>query len=203
MIPLLAVLASMARGALLPVTTRTYTAGTAATETVPAGATQCVITADGGGAAGGRDSFDIGGGGGGGSRVVKTIDVIPGDTFIYTVAALKAGRSSNGIGANGNASTVTGTVAGGSVNISAGGGLGGSDSGLDGDGGTATGGDVNTPGNAGWGSHGGNGAGGGLGGNPDAGSFSNGSPIGGGGGGTVSTTSGSGARGEIKFEYFG
>src|SRR6185369_4626593 len=57
--------------AFTPVT-HTYTSGTGSTETVPAGATSCVITVHGGGGGGGMKLSATGGGGGGGSRVIKT-----------------------------------------------------------------------------------------------------------------------------------
>lgn len=189
--------------AFTPVT-NTYTSGTAATENVPAGATQVVITADGGGGAGGRSAVLGGGGGGGGSRAVKTIAVTTGNTFTYTVAAAVAGRSTNGKGTDGEISLVDGTVAGGTVNIDAGGGAGASLN-ASGAAGTASGGDTNTDGIAGDAAlgidgdgNGGTGAGGGAGGIAPEGA---GSAIGGGGAGSTSGTSGAGARGEISFAY--
>ena len=107
--------------------TRTYTTGTLATETVPAGASLCTITVDGAGGAGGRDAID-GWGGGGSGRAVGPLAVAGGNTMTYTIAPAVGGRSTNGTGTNGTASTVTGTVAGGSVNMSAGGGAGVSES---------------------------------------------------------------------------
>lgn len=179
--------------------TNTYTSGIAATETVPIGATSLTTTVDGGGGPGGRDAFNVDpGGGGGGSRSVKTIAVVGGNTLTYTVGALKAGRTTNGAAPAGNASTVSGTVSGGAVNITANGGDGGGIIGVAGLGGIATGGDVNTPGMDASGDIGGDGAGGGTGGD---GAFRNGTAIGGGGAGVTSGTSGSGARGEVKFAY--
>ena len=171
---------------------RSYTTGTGATETVPAGASMVKMTVDAGGAAGAFDNISYEpGGGGGGSRAVKSIAVIPGDTLTYTVGAIRAGRSSYGIGGNGNPSSVSGTVSGGTVAMTAGGGLGGRLAGLGGFGGTASGGDVNSIGSQGGAPEGGASASGAAGGNPP----------GGGGAGVIVLTSGAGARGEIKFEY--
>lgn len=178
---------------------RTYASGTAATETVPTGATSVIIEVWAGGGAGGRDSANVGGGGGGGSYSKKTIAVVGGNTLTYSVAASVAGRSTDGLGNTGNQSTVSGTVAGGSVSITALGGSGGDILTTAGSGGTASGGDVNTAGSNGVLATGGNGAspGGGSGG----GSGSAGSPPGGGGGGVLSGTSGAGSRGQIQFTY--
>lgn len=193
------------KGGFTPVT-NTYTSGTGATETVPSGATSVTITVDGGGGAGGYNSSTLGGGGGGGSRSVRTIAVVGGNTFTYTVAAAVTGRGTAGTGTSGNASSVSGTVSGGSVSMTANGGGGGTTT-TGGSGGTATGGTTNTSGSAGTsggtGGVGGNGAGGGTGG--DWTISINGSPPGGGGGGSGvdagSVTSGSGARGQISFAY--
>lgn len=184
--------------------TRTYTSGTGATETVPTGATQVVITVDGGGGAGGYNATTQGGGGGGGSQAVKTIAVVGGNTFTYTVGNAVLGRTTQGTGSTGQASTVSGTVSGGSVSINAGAGFGGSF--IAGNlGGTATGGDTNTDGNPGDdgvdGGQGGSSASGAAGGFPaEAGA----SPGGGGGGSGLDVgelRSGAGARGQISFSY--
>ena len=171
---------------------RTYTAGTGLTETVPAGASLVKMTVDAGGGAGAFDdvSFEPGGGGGG-SRGVKTIAVIPGNVLTFTVAALKPGRSSYGIGGAGNTSSVSGTVSGGAVAVTAGGGGGGRLAGLGGAAGSASGGNVNIIGSPGDAPAGGASA---------AGAAPGNSP-GGGGDGVIVLTSGAGARGEIKFEY--
>lgn len=193
---LLAAVAAMASSGG-PVT-RTYTVGSGASEVVPAGVSQVKITVDGPGGAGGRDrlGFDPGGGGGG-ARCVKTIAVVPGDSMTFTAAQAVAGRSSDGDGATGLASTVTGTVSGGAINLSAGAGEGGH-RGLSGSGGIATGGDTNTPGQDGFAPDGGNGASGAAGGT--AGTPAGTAPSGG-GLGKVSGTSGPGARGQVMFEY--
>lgn len=178
---------------------RTYTVGTAATETVPTGASMVKMTADAGGGAGAFDPLRLEPtGGGGGGRVVKTIAVIPGDSLIYTVAAARPGRSTQGNGADGLASSVSGTVSGGTVAMAAGGGKGGPLPSIAGFGGSAAGGDVNTIG--------------GPGGTPDGGASAAGAPggaglgaagiaPGGGGAGAETGASGAGARGQIIFEY--
>jgi len=182
---------------------RIYTTGTAATETVPVGATSVRIRVYGGGAAGGRDNTDnVQQGGGGGGFCEKVIAVAGGNTFTFTVGALVAGRSTNGDGANGNLSSVSGTVAGGAVNMTANGGEGGRGFGgsKNGAGGTASGGDSNTNGGNGITPSGGSclgpggGAGGGL---PNA----DGVAPGGAGAAAVSGMSGDGARGQIEFSY--
>lgn len=178
---------------------RTYSSGSGLTETVPTGATSVIIEIWAGGGAGGRDAANVGGGGGGGSYSKKTISVIGGNTMTYSVAASVLGRSTDGLGNTGNQSTVTGTVAGGSVNMTALGGSGGDILTTAGSGGSASGGDINTSGGNGSLATGGTGAGpgGGIGG----GTGSAGNPLGGGGGGVLSGTSGAGARGQVQFTY--
>lgn len=178
--------------------TRSYTAGTGATETVPAAVSQVKITADGPGGAGARDQVDLGPwGGGGGGRCSKTIAVIPGDTFSFTIGDAVAGRSTDGNGATGSATTVTGAVSGGAVALSAGPGGGGRKI-VAGTGGAASGGTTNTAGQDGFEPDGGAGASGAAGG---TGAAPAGTAPGGGGLGKISGTSGPGARGQITFEY--
>ncbi|MFZ1688927.1 MAG: glycine-rich domain-containing protein, partial [Flavobacteriales bacterium] len=80
---------------------------------VPAGVTQIVVQAWGGGAAGGGSTnagtFNArgGAGGGGGAYVSKTLNVTPGSTLNVDVGALVAG-SSGANGGNGNPSTIIG-----------------------------------------------------------------------------------------------
>lgn len=190
--------------------TVTYTTGTAVTETVPGGKTSVVIKAWGGGGAGagavysGHWAFS-GGGGGGGGYSEKTISVAPGDTFTLTVADQVTGLV-NVNGPDGNASTVTGTVSGGSVNMSAGGGLGGQLVGTGGVGGTASGGDTNTSGSAGAANGGAGGAAGGSGGGSGGSANGGSGSVPGGGGGGVNAASyslpgGNGARGQVSFTY--
>jgi hypothetical protein len=174
-----------------PPVTNTYTSGTAATETVPTGASSCTITVDGAGGSGAFDDLTFQPGGGGGSaRSVKAIAVTGGNTFTYTVAPQVAGSTFTSTGTNGAASTVTGSPSGGSVNMSGGGGGGGHFS-AGGGGGTATGGDTNTSGSAGTVPTGGVAA---------SGAAASVAP-GGGGDGAVSGTSGVGARGQVVFAY--
>ena len=178
-----------------------YTAGTAATETVPSGASFCVIEVYGGGASGGQDSSGPGGGGGGGAYSKKTISVVGGNVFTYTVAqSVNSVHAGNHVGTNGQASTVSGTVAGGAVSINSNGVLaaqggfaaGNNDNG--GAGGVASGGDTNIAGGGGAQAGGGGQAAGPLGGNSD-------NPPGGGGSGGAGTTNNTGWYGRISFTY--
>jgi hypothetical protein len=198
-------LSSAASTGFTPVT-RTYNSGTAATETVPNGALSCVITVWGGGASGGVDiGATFGRGGGGGAKVVKTIAVIGGNTFTYTVGSGVLGRAAPGTGNNGNASTVTGTPSGGSINLTANGGTAGGNASTGGGGGTGSGGDTNTSGSSTTTSTGGDGGapGGGAGGAGGGGTNPGTAPGGGGSGGAGSDTnnSGAGAAGRITFAY--
>lgn len=170
--------------------TNIYTSGSSATETVPAGATQCVLTIWGGGASGGFSTGGgLGGGGGGGGKSTKTVSVSDGQTFTYSVGAAVAGRSSLGDGTNGNASSVTSAAP--SVSMTANGGAKGTGAagsdGTAGAGGTASGGTTNTSGSAGSGISGGAGGGG--------------DGIGNGGTGVASGTSGAGSVGTVQFVY--
>jgi len=176
---------------------RTYSTGAGATDTVPTGASSVIIEAWGGGASGEKDS--VGGpgtGGGGGSYCSRTIACIGGNTLTYTVAQSVAGASTNGPGTNGNLSSVTGTVSGGSVTMTA---NGGSSGGTGGFGGSATGGTVNTNGADALNEVGGAGAG--PGGGSGGGLNAAGNPLGGGGGGATAGSSGQGARGQVQFTY--
>ncbi len=104
-----------------------YTSGSG-TETVPLGATQCVITANGRGGDGQAGSgITPGTGGGGGGYFLKTVAVSGGQTFSYTV----------------NSTSVTVTSAAPVVNLLANSGQHGT---TGGGGGTASGGDTNTTG---------------------------------------------------------
>lgn len=182
--------------------TRTYTssAGTQ-TETVPAGATTCVIRVWGGGGAGGARAANVGGGGGGGGYVVKTVAVSGGQTFNYLVGPGRAGPTSAGGSLNGNQSTVT-TGTGPAVTLTGGGGGSGGTT-TAGGAGTASGGDTNTPGVAGTvtPANGGASGGGAPGGTGDGGSGT--APGGGGAGGNIAGfgMGGNGARGQVEFAY--
>lgn len=187
--------------------TVTYTTGTV-TETVPAGKTSVVIRVWGGGGAGGGAIYSgyfssSGGGGGGGAYSSKTIAVTAGDTFSVTVAAQVSGVKGSS-GPDGNASTVTGTVSGGSVAMTANGGAGGQLFGTGGAGGSASGGDTDTSGASG---SAGGGAGGAAGNGGSGGTANGGAGAvpGGGGGGVASSSAtlpgGTGARGQVSFTY--
>lgn len=151
---------------------------------VPEGATQVVITADGAGG-GGSDR-----GAGGGARSIKTIAIDPADwgaVILYTVGAHGIGEAVNvtgGVMTDGGNSTVTGTLAAGSIAMTAHGGHKGTNTA--GAGGTASGGDTNTSGSNGGGPDGGAGA---------SGADSNLTP---GGGGDLQTDGGDGS---VTFEW--
>lgn len=175
--------------------THTYTSGTGATETTPAGASFLTINAIGGGGSGQVRSAGAGQGGGGGGYCVSTsIAVTAGQTFTYTVGAGGAAVTSTNLGNVGSASTVTGT----GVSIAAGGGQAMTGSG--GPGGTASGGNTtNTAGQTGgtistnFGGNNGNGTGGGI---PGGGS-----PGGGSSGVGVGSSTLAGGNGQIQFIY--
>ena len=138
----------MMRGFFPPVT-RTYTSGVAATETVPAGATLVTVRTVGGGGSGAKDIPSGAGGGGSAAYSSIVIAVTGGNTFTYTVGTGGAGQAVDvTMGNNGVDSTVSGTVAGGTINLVAGKGFAGNVGLSAGPGGTASGGSTNTPGNA-------------------------------------------------------
>ena len=120
--------------------TRTHTSGRG-TETVPNGAVQVVITVQASGAVGFVDTgANLGYGGGAGSASVKTSAVHGGNTLAYVMGD----ASSTGANPAANA-TVSGTLAGGAVSITAVGGRSATGGGAA----TATGGDTNYTGPAG------------------------------------------------------
>jgi len=187
--------------------TNIYTTPGSFVETVPNGATMVTITVDGAGAGGGKSSaigvFDADGGGGGSRAVLTSRPVLPAEwnsTVAYVVGAGGAGgATSNALGANGGASTVSGTLNSTAIAINAGGGFGNTN------GGTASGGTTNANGGAGvvgntTSGTGGAGAGGGAGG-------AGGSVRGGGGGGAFAaggngtTNGGNGANGRVVFAW--
>lgn len=188
----------------------TYATSGSGTETVPAGASTCVITIWGGG--GGGSSA---GGGGAGYRTFS-IGVTGGNTLAYVVGANGAGGlAGTNQPTSGTASTVTATVSGGSVSMTANGGGGalytptvGAGGASSGSGSGATGSNGVLP-SGGVGGDGGNagGPGGGAGGigvdNMSLPSVSIGSPPGGGGGGNTGASSfgGPGAVGTVSFSY--
>lgn len=132
--------------AFVPVT-RTYTSGSG-TESAPLGATKVTITNQAAGAGGYftlTPSESLGGGAGG--EGIKTVSVIGGNTLSYAVGSGSAANS-NLPGGN---SSVSGTVAGGAVNMVAQGGGGAFAQ----NGGPSSGGDTNITGGPGSGSSGG------------------------------------------------
>lgn len=122
----------------------TYTGQASGTEIVPTGSSNCKIEAYGGGAGGGFGTLGTQPGGGGGAYVLLNIAVVGGNTMPYSVAGGANGSVVlNTNGASAAATTVSGTVSGGTVAISAGGGQG------NGTGGAASGGSTNTAGGTG------------------------------------------------------
>jgi hypothetical protein len=191
--------------------TRTYTTGTAATETAPTGATTVVIEEWGGPAGGGggvatafAPPANTGGGGGGPGYSRSSYTTSGGKTVIYTVGAKGLGGAIGTNGTAGTASSVSsGTLAvttmtanGGALGVGASAGSG--NSGPGGAGGTAAGGNqANTSGSAGTaGTPGSPGSGG------SAPAGVNGSGSSGGGGGSVNTAGSNGVgTGKIVFKY--
>jgi hypothetical protein len=193
--------AGVTGGVSFPVV-RTFIAGSSV-DTAPTGAVGATIEVWGGGGAGGRQSGLLGGGGGGGGYTKRSVAVIGGDTLTYSVAGVASGRDTNGPGGLGKASSVTGSVSGGSVSMFANGGGGGTVFGSESIGGSASGGDVNLTGGINAGAIGGNSAaypdlGGGAGGGENQDGFA----PGGGGGGADGGFSGDGARGQVRFTYY-
>lgn len=141
------VLLAAAAGGFTPVT-NTYTTGTGATETIPAGATNCVVevwgpSGNGGTGIGSGCAGRSGGGGGSGGYSRTSLAVTAGNTFTYTAGVVVSTNSSVSSGTQ-TISTMTSNfgVAGGNAV--------GSVNGSGGAGGTASGGTgTNTTGNAG------------------------------------------------------
>lgn len=166
----------------LPVT-HTFNSGSAATETVPAGASFLTITVFGGGGSG-----SAGNGGGGGAQAISTrIIVIGGQTLTYTVGA--------GGPLGGNPGTPSGVIGNGAlsaISMTANGGGAGTAGGV-GAGGTASGGNsANNSGQAGSGTNGGNNGAGTNGGSPGGGNP---------GGGSDGSSASPGGSGQIIFAY--
>jgi hypothetical protein len=122
--------------------TRTYTSGTGATETAPAGATNVIIAVwgGGGGGAGGwfSDVDESGGGGGAGGYSETSVAISGGQTLTYTVGAFGGGGIPDGgpgvAGGNssvssGTKSITTMTAVGGGGGLQLSGGTGGTASG--------------------------------------------------------------------------
>jgi len=125
--------------------------GSSGTETVPVGATTCLIEILGAGA-GGALTLDNGNlaGGGGGAYCARTIAVSGGQTFSYVSGLYGNGATVfNGAAQNATADSVTGTVTGGTVNMTTVAAQGASGPASAGAGGTASGGTTNTAGGAG------------------------------------------------------
>jgi hypothetical protein len=199
-----------------PTLVHTYTTPTIPeaydTEIAPSGYSFITVEAYGAGGGGYADSSptDVMNGGGG-AYSSETIAVSTGDTLYYFVPQGGVGGSSLTPGGNGGGATISGTVTGGTVNITAGGGQGASINVppvTPGAGGVATGGTTNLNGNPGIAGSGGAGAGplGGAGGAYGGSSSSggDGSPFGGGGGGCFAQpgrVAGNGANGAVIFTY--
>ena len=188
--------------------TRTYNSGTSATETIPFGVSQLVITAWGGGGGGGLGSSSLGirgGGGGSGGYTQKTITLSPADwgaTLTYTVGSAGASNPSPQAG---GATQVQNSTFGSTVLLIADGGGSGSTAGgvtTQGGGGAASGGDTNTSGNGGGNTSDGEGAPNGGG---DVTSGSGSAPGGGGTGGRAlsspNNVGDAGAPGRVVFAY--
>ena len=137
--------------------------GTSGTETVPAGATTCLIEIVGAGAGGALTLNNANlAGGGGGAYCARTIAVSGGQTMSYVGGTYgNGGTVLNAAAQNATWDSVTGTVTGGTVNMTTVGAQGAQGAASGGAGGTASGGTTNTPGGAGTtglAGHGGNGA---------------------------------------------
>lgn len=178
------ILAASTCATLFSARTVTYTSGSG-TETVPYGATSCIIDVWAGGGGGQKASPSDGTGGGAGGYSRKTVAVSGGQTFSYSVGAGGAGKiTTNGVGADGNNSTVSSAAP--SVSITCNKGLGGTP----GTGGTASGGDTNTTGGNGTITAGGTAGG------------TSGNNAGDGGRGNIGAGNGvDGHSGEIRFAY--
>ncbi len=133
----------------------TFTYNTSGTWVVPSGVTSVTFEiwggGGGGGGASGNGSFTngtTGGGGGGGGYSVLTLNVVAGNTYVYTVGASGAGGSGGGsaTAASGGATSISGF---GITSFSAAGGTGGhcsptdNTNGASGTGGTGVGGSTN------------------------------------------------------------
>lgn len=171
-------------GGFAPVT-NTYT-GTSGTETVPAGATTCVIEEWGGGGGATSGSPSPGSGGGGGGYSTRTVAVTGGQTFTYSAPT----------GVSGTGGTASIVSAAPVVSMSCNGGVSGAGGGA---GGTASGGTTNTTGGNGSAPTGGSSPNGGAA-QPTPGATGN-TPGGGGAGSVTPATAGQGAPGRCRFSY--
>lgn len=196
--------------ASLATVTRYRTAGSG-TYTVPAGVSKILIRAIGGGGGGGGDYGDFGSGGGGGSGgYCEKLITSPAASYAYVVgAAGTAGGGSGGTGGAGGNTTIAGMTAGG-------GGPGYGVVGAGGQGGSATGGDLNVAGgggssggvrggssaNSGGGNGGGGYWGGGGKGGGNGGGYSGGVGVAGGGGGGAGLSGAAAAGGAGLIEIW-
>lgn len=195
--------ADMTNGALISTTG-------AGSRKVPAGVTSIDIEIWGGGGSGGgsNGTNDSGGGGSGAYSKLDNESVTPGDTISYSIGAGGASVAGNTIGNNGGDTTCNAATAGG--------GVGGAIITTGGAGGSASGGDINTSGNAGQNApdstHGGAGGSAPNGGAGGTGAVNEGAvaqagvaPGGGGGGGENDSApnllGAAGANGGIKFSW--
>lgn len=182
-----------------------FTAGSGSV-TVPAGATSLTLTLGG---AGGGGSFDpsYGRGAGGGAEAERTIALSgdAGKTIPYSVGARGLGKKNRpGAGSDGGDSTADTSALTNQVGIITAGGGKGALARVAGEGGTATGGTVNTPGSPGNVNEGGISASGAFGGEPGL----NGLDYGGGGGPgnyndgwAMQLNGGDGGRGFVRFDW--
>lgn len=197
-------------------TTTTYNSGSG-NFTVPSGVTSVQIEVWGGGGGGGGGGAGSGsngasGGGGGGYCKKNALTVTPGDLIAYVVGAGGVTGATGGDNATAGAqSSVASTYF---ANGGGAGDYGDNDPSVAASGGTASGGDVNTTGDASLavsagndGSAGGNGASGGAGGaggltgSTHTGSVGNAPGGGGGGGAKTDYAGGAGASGRVVFTY--
>lgn len=168
--------------------------------------------------AGGGGAPGLGGGSGAGGYSKKTVTALAGDTITYRIGARGTGGAGGAInGVNGNAAlpfgnpTAEKTTGAFTLSIFANPGARGNRgtsiaNGTGGNGGTASGGDVNTTGGAGTGAGGvggssPNGGTGGTGGAPTSVGGDGNAPGGGGGGGGLQVKGGDGANGKAQFTY--
>lgn len=203
-------------------------AAVAGTWTVPCGVTSITVEiygggggagGGGGGSNGGFCNTRGGGGGGGGGYTTRTINVIPGAVFNYSIGAGGCGGGNGGDSDDGDPGTVgrNSTFSGADatstpISLTANGGARGTEgescggTGSGGAGGGASGGTTNTTGSAGSGGSGGSGGAGGAGAGPGggAGGVGNsgaGTQYGGGGAGGGNGNGGAGARGGLIITY--
>lgn len=185
--------------------TNTYNSGSG-NETIPSGSQFLTCTADGGGGGGAEGTSSARGGGGSARCIITNRPVLPaewGTNLAYVVGAVGVGKTGGtGNGTSGTASTITGTINGGALNMSAGGGAAGQTGGAGGGGGTASGGDTNTSGSSTTTGTGGTAASGALGSASEAQSPGAAPGAGGGNGLTVSPSNGSdGGAARIVFAW--